>query len=1051
MAITDTQKVDYLWKKIGYGRAKTDTGTLKAATNESISSPLLLRGDKVWSQANLVPGVMPGSTSGIVTVYPTSSPVECAADTTSSLNRTWKTNITDWIPPEIGSTYLVKVYLHTPGNAASAASSGTQIYGAGSGNDDEWFFDYQSGTLNFIGANLPSGISGKSVYVSGAVYAGILGVAVPGSQAAFTDLFVSGISTLTGLLDANGGAEIKNIRIGVSTNNEIDTSVGNLILDSATGFTSIDDALNVSGISTFVGVGTFLSDLYVGGNFGVQGYSEFVGVVTFKGGLINLGDDTGDNINVGGEFTSGLYPNASNTYDLGDGARQWRHTSFAGIGTFDGGIDASNIRIGADDANKITTSSGNLVLDPAGSVIIQDNTIIQNDLTVNGNVTIGGTTVTLLGQDVYIENKDIILGYTTSVTPTDTSANHAGVAIASTEGTPLVSFTASGINTLPDTYKQMMWFKSGTLGFSTDAFAFNYGVAIGTTQMASGVRLAVGSGVTVSDTSVSATTFYGSLVGNVSSADQVKTVTAADANANYHVTFVDANNGSATNESIYTDDGIYYNPGTNKLTTQHAEFTGNTLVSGISTFTGAIDANGGADISGGETTLSSATVSDLTAGRVVLAGTSGALEDSSNLTFGSGGLIIGAGGINVTGVSTFSTDVVVDGDIRINGNDIKASDGNTNITLTSNTLTTFAGDVKIGGNDIQASDGTVAVSISTITGNVKSAGDLIAGSGYLASANGTRAMYMYDTSGDVSFQGKVVANSFRSSTNASNTLSFVDLDATFARNLIISGITTVGTGVGITQFSSAVGSGTSTSSVPTSSAIIDYVDAEIGAINLTLGLNADSGGPSTLNTSQTLVINGTANEVETSVSAQTITVGLPNAVVVGTSLSAPTLRSGTIQSSSTGATAITITDNDVTVADDLTVQGNLYVNGNTTQVNTASLTVEDRTIDLGIVNGAAPSTGTTWDLGVLFNYYSGSAKKSAVIWEHGDSRFKFASILDSDTEGTTTTTPQLTVNTYAPIEIGSLWVTDCAGTSQVISCTGSTRNLENITIDAGTF
>jgi len=118
----------------------------------------------------------------------------------------------------------------------------------------------------------------------------------------------------------------------------------------------------------------------------------------------------------------------------------------------------------------------------------------------------------------------------------------------------------------------MMWFKSGTLGFSTDAFGFNYGVAIGTTQMASGVRLAVGSGVTVSDTEVSATTFYGSLVGNVSSADQVKTVTAADTNANYHITFVDANNGSATNESIYTDDGIYYNPGTNKLTTQHWQY-----------------------------------------------------------------------------------------------------------------------------------------------------------------------------------------------------------------------------------------------------------------------------------------------------------------------------------------------------------------------------------------------------------------------------------------------------------------------------------------------
>ena len=65
-------------------------------------------------------------------------------------------------------------------------------------------------------------------------------------------------------------------------------------------------------------------------------------------------------------------------------------------------------------------------------------------------------------------------------------------------------------------------------------------------------------------------------------------------------------------------------------------------------------------ISQEETTLSSATVSDLTQGRVVLAGASGALEDSANLTFG-GGLIIGAGGLNVTGVATFSSTVDVNG------------------------------------------------------------------------------------------------------------------------------------------------------------------------------------------------------------------------------------------------------------------------------------------------------------------------------------------------------------------------------------------------------
>ena len=260
---------------------------------------------------------------------------------------------------------------------------------------------------------------------------------------------------------------------------------------------------------------------------------------------------------------------------------------------------------------------------------------------------------------------------------------------------------------------------------------------------------------------------------------------------------------------------------------------------------------------------------------------------------------------------------------------------------------------------------------------------------------------------------------------------------------------TVGTGVGITQFSSAVGSGTSASSVPTSSAVIDYVGTQISAVDLTTSIAGDSGTGS-VNTSQTLTIAGTASEIETSASGQTITIGLPNAVVVGTSLSSPTVRANIIQSQDTSTTAITITGNDVTFADDVTVTGNLYVNGSTTQVNTSAITVEDRTIELGVVNGSAPTSTTTWDLGVLFNYYDGSAKKSALIWEQSDSRFKLGSVI-SDGGGTGNDNPQITFTTYAPLEIGSLWITDCAGTSQVISCTGTTRNLENITIDAGTF
>ena len=244
MAINDTQKLDYLWKKLGYGLSKTDTNANKTATNESIASPLLLRGDNVWSQAQDIPAVKPSSSSGVVTVYPNSAPVECTADITASANRTWKTGTTDWIPVEIGSTYSIQVYVHTSGQASTAVSSGTRLFAAGSGNNDEWFFDYQSGVLNFIGTNLPNGINftNKSVYIVGARYTGLKGVAAASGGAGdfqnvdaadinvsgvlqvtdrvniLGDLSVTGVSTFTGTIDANGHIDAKTLDVvGLST------------------------------------------------------------------------------------------------------------------------------------------------------------------------------------------------------------------------------------------------------------------------------------------------------------------------------------------------------------------------------------------------------------------------------------------------------------------------------------------------------------------------------------------------------------------------------------------------------------------------------------------------------------------------------------------------------------------------------------------------------------------------------------------------------------------------------------------------------------------
>ena len=178
MAISDAQKVDYLLKKIGYGISKTDTSTNKSPANESVASPLLLRGDNLYAQSDQISvvGTLPSSNSSVVTVYrdSLSSAVLAVNDGTAATNRTWKTNLTDWIGPEFGSGYAVKVYTGTVQTAANA-SSGTSLPVDGSGNNDSWFFDYQSGVLNFADTNVPSSIAAQ-VWVVGARYTGQKGV-----------------------------------------------------------------------------------------------------------------------------------------------------------------------------------------------------------------------------------------------------------------------------------------------------------------------------------------------------------------------------------------------------------------------------------------------------------------------------------------------------------------------------------------------------------------------------------------------------------------------------------------------------------------------------------------------------------------------------------------------------------------------------------------------------------------------------------------------------------------------------------------------------------
>ena len=148
-----------------------------------------------------------------------------------------------------------------------------------------------------------------------------------------------------------------------------------------------------------------------------------------------------------------------------------------------------------------------------------------------------------------------------------------------------------------------------------------------------------------------------------------------------------------------------------------------------------------------------------------------------------------------------------------------------------------------------------------------------------------------------------------------------------------------------------------------------------------------------------------------------------------------------------GTASIVITDSTgaVSMAQNLTVGGNLTVNGTTTQVNTTQMTVEDTLIQLQMVDGSAPGSDTNKDVGVLLNYYDGSAKKAAMFWDDSAARIAFAS-------EATETSGVLGSITYSTIEAGGLVISDSTGTAEdVISVDGSNRVLENILIDCGSF
>lgn len=443
-------------------------------------------------------------------------------------------------------------------------------------------------------------------------------------------------------------------------------------------------------------------------------------------------------------------------------------------------------------------------------------------------------------------------------------------------------------------------------------------------------------------------------------------------------------------------------------------------LSGITTISGTLNVTANTNVTGVTTFTQSVTGTISTATRATLVDTTTA----PNNTY--------YPGLFVSSTGTASTAVYVDagisyvsdtdtltltGDLAVNGGDITSSSATFNlVNSTATSVSAFGAATAL---TLGATTGIATINNPTVVGTQATQNLYNTVATTLNFGGEATALFLGSTTGVTTVRNSLrVTNSLFDSTNSAGS------NGQF--------LTVTGAGIGWTTISGVAAGGISTAARANT---VDVTDTDAITGNIIFGA---SGNGATLYNDNDLSFNSATNILSTPI------------LSASTEVRTPAVKAAD------GQAALTIANStgEVTASGNLIVSGNLTVNGTTVQVNTSELQVYDRSITLGIQSGTTAST-TTWDLGVLMNYGdAGVAKTSGVIWESTNKRFQFSANSDNPVSSASTTTPNITVSTFAPIEIAELWVNNsCVSNTatRIIGCTGSNLILENITIDAGTF
>ena len=783
-----------------------------------------------------------------------------------------------------------------------------------------------------------------------------------------------------------------NVQIGVAGSNEINTSSGNITIDSAGGTTTINDILLVNGATTVNSLN--VKDTAIVLNSDEAGTPASDVYITVERG-------TSNNVGLRWNETSEVWEqtsNGTNYYRIVSTDDDYIANLTAGTGisiTHTPSAGSTATIATANIPNSSLTNSAITITDGATSQVIDLGETITFADGTDINVTVSATNTLTVNHSVGGAN-------TSATAATNTFANAYTVTSqghVTSIGTGTVNFNVA------DNYA----FKSITDGTNTAIADSNtetfkirstdqIEVTVTNNDITHGDSLLIGH----ADSGVTANTYGSSTAVPVITINAQGHITSAStASISTQWTITDG----TTSQTINGGDTLTLADGTDINVVVSS--TDTVTINNISTFDTVTDRGATTTNS---ITVGGATVSNLTNTRIVLAGASGVLADSTNLTF-DGSTLNATAAVNITG------DLDVD-NININGNTISSTDTNGNIVIEPN----GSGDVQLNSDTIRVGDSNTAVLItSNGTGNIRFDTNAGTNSGYVLinsgvngdiqiEPNGTGSVYNTTaklilgksnaaTSLTTNGTGNLTLNT-NSGTNSGSivitqgananitltpngtgevvlsTASVTDLtvnrivfagasgalsdSASFRfdgtnfdigasgsekfRVVVASGNTTVG---GTLGFAAGVTVNTildednmasdSATALATQQSIKAYVDAATSANSLAIAGGTGTGSV-TLST-QTLTIAGTTNEIETSVSGQTITIGLPNSVTIGSNL---------------------------------TVTGDLTVNGTTTTVNSTTVTLDDPILTLG--GNTLPSVDDNKDRGIEFRYYNGSAK-----------------------------------------------------------------------------